>query len=225
MSSYKGFQLRNAAAEHDLAQIKTILANGDVDINIQSLAGGTVLHVIVCSDTSDGTDCMKYLLENKADPNVRNLYGIEAIHDAARHGKHKLIQLLLEYKASVDHRDNEGYTPLAHCLSEARNPNSVKLLLAAGADPNTVFAMKEFLNYSVFYGMDPVIAHMLLDAGAKWQYCTYNARLMDIVDARKRVKRNAFLLYGIMKKRFGSYHDVANMVAAAVWGTRQSEGW
>lgn len=57
-----------------------------------------------------------YLLENKLDPNKRNIRGETPLHYIVKYNsgpeKEKLIDLLLEYKADINSIDQEGRTPL-----------------------------------------------------------------------------------------------------------------
>mmetsp|Transcript_25288 Transcript_25288/g.42362 ORF Transcript_25288/g.42362 Transcript_25288/m.42362 type:complete len:86 (+) Transcript_25288:124-381(+) len=52
------------------------------------------------------------LLKNGVDPNLRGAQNRRAIHRAVGNGHHELVQILIEFKADVEAKDNNGYTPM-----------------------------------------------------------------------------------------------------------------
>jgi len=52
------------------------------------------------------------LLEEGVDPNVKGAQNRAAIHRAVSKDYHEIVQVLIEHKADVEAKDNNGYTPL-----------------------------------------------------------------------------------------------------------------
>lgn len=229
-------QLRRAARRHDLAQIKTLLSSGAC-VNEKSKNGRTALHVAVSAlrDNDTSLECVQYLLEHGADPNANDVEGWRPLFSAAEWGRERCIRLLLQYKATVAGcKDDQGWTALHYAVSQNASVVVVRLLLSAGVNTRA-----SGLSY---YGGTPLglcckritdyseraisVAHALLDAGADPRLMAWvPSGMKTVLSARSAAKRSAAAMYGILKKRMGIYHDVANLVAAVVWDTRQSEGW
>jgi ankyrin repeat protein len=81
-------------------------------------------------------DAIKAALDAGADPNKRGLENETQLMMACQNGLDpKIIKMLLDYHASPDLQDVEGYTALIFA-SRGSGPETLKLLLASGADPN-----------------------------------------------------------------------------------------
>jgi len=60
----------------------------------------------------------RVLLEAKADPNLPNISGFTALHNAAAMGHYDCVKLLLEFGANVSILSKDGSTPLTEsCVS------------------------------------------------------------------------------------------------------------
>lgn len=82
-------------------------------------------------------------LKHGADTRVLNRYGGTALIPAAEHAHLDVIRLLLgSSDVEVDHVNDLGWTALGEAVAlgngDARHVEAVRLLLAAGADPNAV---------------------------------------------------------------------------------------
>lgn len=229
-------QLRRAAGRQELAQIKTLLSNG-ASINEKSKNGRTALHLAVSAlrDNAASLECVQYLLEHGADPNASDVEGWRPLFSAAEWGRERCIRLLLQYKATVAGcKDDQGWTALHYAVSQNVSVAVVKLLLSAGVNTRSTglsyyggtplgLCCKRLENDSNHVAM---AAHILLDAGENPRLLQWiPSGLETVLEARSAAKRNAAVVYGILKKRMGIYHDAANLVASAVWDTRQSEEW
>jgi len=107
-----------------------LLLNSGADISMVDDDGDNVLMYAALYST---VDCMKQLLQKGANPNVKNKLGETAImwcsHDMEK------TKLLLEYKADVNFKTNEGNTAfLGACVGNAQH-DMIKLYLQHGADP------------------------------------------------------------------------------------------
>jgi ankyrin repeat protein len=233
-------RLRRAAAGQDLAQIKALLRDG-ADVNDRSKNGRTALHTVVSSyHRSKGTlDCVRCILEAKADPNVSDCDGWRPIHSACEWGKVQCFQLLLEHKATVVNcADNQGWTPLYYAASQKVSVNFLKLILDTGVDVNAIIeeenggektALGRWCRY--WDDEDPtendVLGfHALLDAGADPRLVSViPAALQSILRSRAAARRAAISVCAALRYRMG--RDMATMVAKMVWSTRrdQEEWW
>lgn len=93
-------------------------------------------------------DVITYLLDNGANPNVRNINGITALHLAAREGKKDIVKQLLDRDADPNNADDNRMTPLLYAVMRKQDYfndtkkqdyfDVIKLLLEHGANPNLV---------------------------------------------------------------------------------------
>ena len=75
------------------------------------------------------TDCVKFLLEKKAQPNVPNHFGRVALHNAALYGTRECLQILLTHGATPNIADKHDRTPLfCACLTVATEDNANSLV-------------------------------------------------------------------------------------------------
>ena len=86
---------------------------------------------------------VQMLLENGADPNLKNNAGWTALMLAARNcgteSTENIVQMLLENGADPNLKNNNGWTALMHAArycGEESTENTVKMLLENGADPD-----------------------------------------------------------------------------------------
>ncbi len=145
-------RLRAAGAEYtidtaiytnDIDFVREKLANDASWVNNRGDAQNAPLRVAV---RSGRTEICRLLLENKADPDAfEEGCGYPIIYEAVGH--HAVVKLLLDYNANLRRRITwrggrsgvwligDEATAL-HYATSAGNLESVKLLIAAGADPN-----------------------------------------------------------------------------------------
>jgi ankyrin repeat protein len=107
----------------------------------------------------DNIGLIKRLLEEGVDVNEVDNNGWSALHFASRKSSPEIVKLLLNKNAIVDIKDSNGNTPLFNAVFECRNGNGqiIKLLRAAGADPNNknnygispLELAKQITNYNV----------------------------------------------------------------------------
>lgn len=77
----------------------------------------------------------KMLLENGADPNLRNIHGSSALHAAANNGNENIVNLLLENGADVELANKIGFTSLHVAVSKGFE-NIVEILINNDANVN-----------------------------------------------------------------------------------------
>ena len=74
----------------------------------------------------------KLLLENGANPNLKDSGGSTALHSAVFYRKPKICALLLEYGADVNAKNENGTTPLDRAVDN-KDRETIKILKAAKA--------------------------------------------------------------------------------------------
>jgi ankyrin repeat protein len=109
------------------------LIHTTVDANSSNAQGVTAL---MQAALHAGPGVMKFLLDSGADPNAHNPLGATALMWAA--GDPAKVKLLLEHHADVNLRANSGRTALIIASTYPGNLQSIRLLLAKGADAKAV---------------------------------------------------------------------------------------
>ena len=118
-----------AMQEHSLRAAKMLLAQPGLKIDALNPAGESALMMAALKGELDG---VKLLLERGAKINQP---GWSALHYAASGPEPEIVRTLLERGAEVDAPSPNGTTPLM-MAAQYGTEDSVKLLLARGADPN-----------------------------------------------------------------------------------------
>ncbi|KAG9333990.1 hypothetical protein JZ751_009306 [Albula glossodonta] len=139
--------LHYAAANGNSACLVTLVSAG-AEVNQPDSKGCTPLHYAAAAQAFRRVDkhyagsqqseeeraketfiCLEYLLDNGADPSVRNIKGYSAVHYAAAHGNKQNLELTL---VSLDVRDGAGRTAL-YLAAQRGHCQCVEVLLAHGA--------------------------------------------------------------------------------------------
>ncbi|MBI0475842.1 ankyrin repeat domain-containing protein [Sphingomonas sp. MA1305] len=106
---------------------------GSTIINTRSTTSGKgALHILV---SHPGALFFQYLLQHKADPNIRDSRGNTPLILAAMAQREDLVTLLLTYKANINLANAQGQTPLILAVNN-RDLSMARLLIAKGADPD-----------------------------------------------------------------------------------------
>lgn len=136
----------------------------------------------------DQRDLLQFLLAQKADTKLANKSGWTPLHAAANAGAASVIAPLIQNGADPNQRDGSKRVPLEFAFQKtsgskpsfANYPDTLKALLAGGADPNQVVDPNVPLLFrAVTEGTQEVVA-LLLKAGAnpnaKTDYASSNRR-------------------------------------------------
>jgi uncharacterized protein len=90
-------------------------------------------NVLMNATLFSSVDCMKLLLQNKANPNLKNKYGLTPLmlcaHDTTK------MKLLLQYGASINDSSLSGNTALLIACGAGSSYATVKWLIENGANP------------------------------------------------------------------------------------------
>uniref|UniRef100_A0A3B3SLY1 Cyclin-dependent kinase inhibitor 2A/B (p15, inhibits CDK4) n=1 Tax=Paramormyrops kingsleyae TaxID=1676925 RepID=A0A3B3SLY1_9TELE len=100
-------ELASAAANGNTGIVGRLLQNG-ADANAANSFGRTPLQVAMMGSSA----VVKLLLENGADPNKPDNTGTTPLHDAARDGFCDTVQILVQYHANLNMRDQWNRRPI-----------------------------------------------------------------------------------------------------------------
>jgi len=101
-------------------------------INLQWKEKGTILNFAIDEKDFEG---IKYLIENGADPNIKDYNGQSSLQKAAYYSDLETIKYLVEHGADVNSKGNNGETPLMGAV-KLGSYESTNYLISKGADIN-----------------------------------------------------------------------------------------
>ncbi|MDR1385461.1 MAG: ankyrin repeat domain-containing protein [Planctomycetaceae bacterium] len=133
----KNDDIFEAAYEEDTETVKSMLKNNPALVNAKDKdAGNTPLHYAAMGN-SDLT-IIRYLLENGADINIRNNYGITPFYTAAGFNPNiEIIKYLAEKGADINIKSKNGGTALLNSVAgQNTNTEITKYLIKKGLDIN-----------------------------------------------------------------------------------------
>lgn len=130
----ESYKFLSAIEKEDGKEVTTMIETpGSTIINTKAVTTGKgALHLLV---GHSGSLYMQYLLQHKADPNIRDAKGNTPLLLAAQAGREDLVDLLLTYNANINLANSSGQTPLIVAVN-TRNEPIARKLLAKGADPD-----------------------------------------------------------------------------------------
>ena len=148
-----------AVKNNNIKELKSLLDKG-ADVNAYDDDSD---HVLINAALYASADCMKLLLEKKANPNLKNMFGqtplMYCTHDIGR------MKLLLQYGADINAKSNSGNTPLLiACIGYGQYEN-LKFLIDKGADPLARNNNKETSLMRVAQSGDTMTVHLLIGKG------------------------------------------------------------
>ncbi len=122
-------ELHEASALGRFVKVKQLLKRG-VNPSQQDEIGNSPLHFV------KSTTMAQLLVDNKANVNAKNNYGLTPLHVAVVRGKWRLVQKLLSMGAKVNVTDDNGITPLH--LATAISYLKDKSALISPLDPSVM---------------------------------------------------------------------------------------
>jgi ankyrin repeat protein len=129
-----GYNFLKAVREKDVLKAKSLIDKpGSTIVNARDLTSGETALMIAIKRRD--TPWMGFLLQNGADPNLKDGEGNTPLIVAAMNGFPEGVRVLLVSKAQVDGTNGKGETALIKAV-HTRDAPSVQLLLQAGADPD-----------------------------------------------------------------------------------------
>ena len=161
--------LLEAAAAGNVAQVETLLA-ASVYVNAHQFPGRPVGPTPLHHAAEKGYAHMaRLLVEAGANVNARvpeDFYNTP-LHLAAHGGHAAVVKLLIEAGAGLDKQAEDASTPLLLATgNERREPEAIRLLLRAGADPNIPNRYGRTPLFWVVMNGETELVRLLLQAGA-----------------------------------------------------------
>ena len=128
------YNFLKAVRDKDVLKAKQFLDKpGSVLVNTRDKdTGETALHIVV---KRRDVPWIAFMLQQGADPNVRDADGNTAINLAAGAGYAEGVRVMLLGRANPDLPNSRGETPLIRAV-QIRDTTSARMLLDAGADPD-----------------------------------------------------------------------------------------
>jgi len=129
-----GYSFLKAVKDRDVLKAKGLIDKpGSTIVNARDADTGETALMIAIKRRD--TPWMGFLLQNGADPNLKDGDGNTPLVAAAMNGFPEGVRALLAAKAQVDGSNGRGETALIKAV-HMRDTGSVQMLLAAGADPD-----------------------------------------------------------------------------------------
>ena len=129
-----GYNFLKAVREKDVLKAKSLIDKpGSTIVNARDLTSGETALMIAIKRRD--TPWMGFLLQNGADPNLKDRDGNTPLLVAAMNAFPDGVRVMLASKAQVDGTNGAGESALIKAV-HMRDAPSVQLLLQAGADPD-----------------------------------------------------------------------------------------
>jgi ankyrin repeat protein len=148
-----------AVKSNDARSVKLLLERG-ADPNAYDDDSDNVL---INAAVYASADCMKLLLDKKANPNLKNKAGQTALMYCT-HEMDKM-KLLLQYGADINAKSKTNNTPLLIACVGSGQYENIKFLIENGADPFAKNYAKETTLMRAAQYCDTMIIHLLLSKG------------------------------------------------------------
>ena len=151
----------HAAAENGEIEIIEFLVSQGCLVDSRSKEGLTPLMMAALYDEPSA---FQMLLQNSADPSLKDNDGVSPLHYAAKGGNTSIINNLLLLGVDIDSRTNAGVTPLmtaAFCDKQS----AFQMLIQNGADPSSKADRGLSLLQCAVQGGNPSIINKLLSLG------------------------------------------------------------
>jgi ankyrin repeat protein len=146
--------LVRASESRDAENVKILLAHGALP-NVSDQQWAPLPWII----DSGNVDLVRYFLEHGGDPNAFSENGENNMVYAALHSV-EIIRALIDHGGNINNKSKSGMTPLV-AASRGRKFDSVKFLIANGANPNLSAGDWAALPWIIDSGNEEVVRYML----------------------------------------------------------------
>ncbi len=123
--------VHQAAAEGDLARVKTLIQGDPALVSLKNASGLTPLHSAVSRGRQEVAE---FLVARGADVRARDNNGWTPLHWAAIHGHMGVAEWLLANQADVNAKESNGWTPLHWAAGKGRKEVAELLRLHGGRE-------------------------------------------------------------------------------------------
>ena len=103
-------------------------------LDIDSRSGGFNRTPLMCAAADGKQNAFEMLIQNGADPSLKDVFHNSLLHFAAQGGDVTIINKLLSLGLDIDSRSLQGETPLMHAAADG-NQSAFETLIQNGADP------------------------------------------------------------------------------------------
>jgi uncharacterized protein len=159
----EGYKFLQAVREMKNNEVLAMLGRpGNTPVNTRDVTTGEgALHIVI--KRGDAT-YLRYLLQQGADPNLRDGRGTTPMLLAAQLSQPDLIAILAAAKANPNLANSAGETPLIRAVQQ-RNVPTVRALLAAKANPDQTdnLAGMSARDYAAQDSRNPQLARLFAD--------------------------------------------------------------
>ena len=128
--------LHEAVYRNDFKLLKKIVEKDKCDVDSQSKAGISALHIAV---KTRNLKMVNYLLDHGVDVDIQDKNGYTPLHYAISARRLKIVRALIMHDADVNLANNAGITPLQQA-AYSNDFSIVDFLLDHGADPKVLNA-------------------------------------------------------------------------------------
>ena len=113
----------------------TACRRGDSAVIKRNTISQKLALVVACVD-SNSSSVKQQLTQSGINPNTTLISNITPLMIASSCGHIEVLECLLQAKADVNSKDEDGYTPLAYAITGSKSLTAVQRLLQSGANPN-----------------------------------------------------------------------------------------
>ncbi|XP_051157877.1 uncharacterized protein LOC127279521 [Leptopilina boulardi] len=164
--SFIEFEVLLGAVRHGFSDIVHNLLTPNISVNCQLQDGYTLLH-FACK--AKNLTVVEQLLQCGADINAMDKHQMSPLHISIKEFSVDVTRFLMK-SADIEARDKFGETPLFLAIEED-NMKSIRLLLEAGANVNSINDYNEYPLYKAMRYGDVNVAKILLHYGAFVNAC------------------------------------------------------
>ncbi len=182
-----------------------MLIQKNANVNHLDRSSMSALHKAVIHDRPE---CVDALMEGNCDPNVVYL-GDTPLSIAARHNRDRICQILLNYKeTNVNHRNEQGGTPLHFaCAALVDSPSCVEMLLRCGAKINYQdYKLNTAVMVCAFFNKPKIMQYLLKEGADPTPRNNEGKDAYDVADEKEFVEcreliSKALEMFGISRSK------------------------
>lgn len=210
-------ELKTLMADPDESKMMTWMETHKYIINVKDADGFTPL-ILAC--LHEKYNVVKFLLENNADVNARNIRGttpfIAAVHKGNVYVANSILNKMDVKFASINTPKTDGYTALM-IASEHGNQDMVKFLVENGANVNAINVERNNAIMLASKGGHMEIVKLLAENGGQFEVqdnAGYTALMIASLNGHQSTV-NLLLDKGAIVNTINKYKDNALMLASA----------